>query len=281
MNLRGWRRAERYGHPSGKPLTTGYRGKVIGKELVHDPALSGPERLYVRIFGIPINGLRIRAWRVLPYIDRSYGKILDTGCGQGVFTFEIARRLPESTVTGMDIDSGLIERNRRLAEAAGVENCRFEPGDIMDIPPEEEYDLVLSVDVLEHIEDDERALRSFFGALRRGGDLILHVPAHERRWFLFRWRENFDVEGHFRPGYRMEEIAGKVERAGFTILEKHFTYGWLETVANNVSYLITRARMKRKRLYALVFPFLLGVSYLGRGSMPRRGAGIFIKARKM
>ena len=253
---------------------------MIGRELAHDTTLSWPERLYIKMFGVPINGLRIRARRMLPYMTSRSKNILDSGCGQGIFTFETARRFPGSTVTGMDVNTELIERNRRIAHITGLKNCRFECCDISDIENRNCYDLVLSIDVLEHIEDDVSVLRSYSEALADGGELLLHVPGLYRRWPLFGWKANFAVEGHYRPGYSMEEITGKIEDAGFTIVENYYTYGWIETMTNNISYLITGASMKRKHLYALVFPALLIISRFGKNSRPERGAGIFVKARK-
>jgi hypothetical protein len=106
------------------------------------------------------------------------------------------------------------------------------------------------------------------------------VPGYERRWLLFGRRVNFDVPGHVRPGYRAEELAAKLERAGFEIDEQGYTYGPLETLTNNVSYLISGADQRRKGLYALAFPVLLGLSYLGKFSNPSWGAGVLTTARR-
>jgi hypothetical protein len=54
----------------------------------------------------------------------------------------------------------------------------------------------------------------------------------------------------------------------------------LETFTNNISYLITGADQRRKLAYAAVFPVLLGVSYLGKFSRPRWGAGVLVVARR-
>ena len=252
----------------------------IGRELIHDESLSKLERLYIWLLGVPINGLRIRARRILPLIAKGYKHILDAGCGPGIFTFELARRLPGSRVVGIDVDSRLVEKNQRIVEKIKLRNCFFEMEDINTLSIEGRYDLIVCVDNLEHIEDDRKALKNFYRALQYGGDLLLHVPAYWRRWLFFRWPVNFDVDSHFRPGYTQEEIQEKIELAGFKIQKICYTYGWIETVTNNISYLITRARMQNKILYAVVFPFLNILSFFGRNSKPKKGAGILVVARK-
>ena len=72
----------------------------------------------------------------------------------------------------------------------------------------------------------------------------------------------------------------KLIKTGFQILDSHYTYGYLETVANNISYFITGAEMKHKVLYAFVFPFLLAVSWFGQFSKPKWGAGVLAIAKK-
>ncbi len=253
----------------------------IGRELVYDPSLSVVERLYILLFGVPINGLRNRARRILPLITDTYKNILDAGCGQGILTFQILRNLPDSSVTGFDIDTTLLERNRQIARRSDAKRCAFEYQDITTMDIQDRFDLILSVDNLEHIEDDGDLLRRFHRALVDRGEVLIHVPGYYRRWWFFEWVVNFDVEGHVRPGYTQEQIISKVQNAGFEIIESYYTYGWLETVTNNISYWITRARMKNKALYALVFPFLLFVSYFGRNSRPAQGAGVLVRARKV
>src|SRR5262249_42086546 len=141
-----------------------------------------------------------------------------------------------------------------------------------------EFDLVVSVDNLEHVEDDVTAMRGLLRALRPGGRLVVHVPGYERRWLVFGRRVNFDVPGHVRPGYRVEELMAKLGQAGFDVTVSRATYGMLETFTNNVSYLITGADQRRKGVYALVFPVLLAVSWLGKFSRPRWGAGVLAVA---
>ena len=143
------------------------------------------------------------------------------------------------------------------------------------------FDLILCVDILEHVEEDLKVLKTLFDIASPGGILILHVPALYRRYPILKKSLNFDVETHVRIGYRIKEIREKVRQTGFTIKNSGFTYGFGETLANNISYMITRARMKNKILYSFVFPFLYLLSWFGPRARPKDlGAGIFIVAEK-
>jgi SAM-dependent methyltransferase len=251
-----------------------------GCELSLDESRSRFERVYARILGAPANGLRIRLRRVLPATKGSYADILDAGCGQGVFSMELAKAHPEARVLGIDMDPVLVERANKIARKAGLANCRFEVGDVTKLDYDARFDLVVSVDNLEHVEDDVTAMRVLVRALRPGGRAVVHVPGYERRWLLFGRRVNFDVPGHVRPGYRTNELVERLTGAGFDISSCQSTYGTIETFTNNISYLITGADRKRKGLYAVVFPFLLAVSWLGKSSRPQWGAGVLATAQR-
>jgi SAM-dependent methyltransferase len=251
-----------------------------GRELALDPQRSRFERMYARLLGAPANGLRIRLRRVLPSTAGSYRTILDAGCGTGVFTYELAKRHPEAEVVGVDSDPGLVERANAVAARAGLANCRFQQEDVTRLGFDDAFDLVLSVDNLEHVEDDVGALQTLFHALRPGGTLVVHVPGYERRWLLLGRRVNFDVPGHVRPGYRAEDLIAKLETAGFTVRRHQYTYGAIETFTNNISYIVTGADQRNKMLYAAVFPLLLAVSYVGKFSRPKWGAGVLAVAQR-
>jgi hypothetical protein len=110
---------------------------------------------------------------------------------------------------------------------------------------------------------------------------VLHVPALYRRYPLWKKSLNFDVETHVRAGYELEVIRERIERAGYAIREIGYTYGFWETLANNVSYMITRARMQNKGLYAVAFPVLCLISLFGYRARPKTlGAGVFAVAEK-
>jgi SAM-dependent methyltransferase len=251
-----------------------------GRELSLDPSRSRFERVYAWLLGAPANGLRIRLRRVLPATRGDYDRILDAGCGSGVFSMELAKQHPTAEVVGVELEPTLVDRANEIARRAHLTNLRFEQGDVTKLDFDREFDLVVSVDNLEHVEDDVTAMEGLLRALRPGGRLVNHVPGYERRWFVLGRRVNFDVPGHVRPGYRSEELVRKLRAAGFEVEDDHYTYGIIETFTNNISYSISGADQQRKPLYALAFPFLLALSYFGKWSRPRWGAGVLAVARR-
>ncbi|MBI4405590.1 MAG: class I SAM-dependent methyltransferase [Deltaproteobacteria bacterium] len=252
-----------------------------GKELLLDPGLNRFHKLYIAVFGVPISGLRIRLRRILPAISGKYERILDLGCGRGIFTFELARRFPNAQVIGIDIDKKQIDINNEIAQQIGLKNVTFRVQDILTMEYKNAFDLILSVDNLEHISEDSEVLRKIDEALIFGGSFVCHVPAYERIWLLWGKSKNFDVEGHVRPGYHIEQLKKLIEEAGLHIKSINPTYGYLETVSNNISYLITGARQRNALLYAFAFPMLNAMAWMGRNAKPGvRGAGILTIASK-
>ena len=256
---------------------------LIGKEQIYNPDFSKIEKVYISIFGMPIIGLRIRARNVFSLIPVShkYKNILDAGSGPGVFTFELGRRFPNARVIGIDLLENSINACRHIANQIEAHNVEFQLGNIETLQKKDFFDLILCVDILEHMQNDAAALKSLYDAVAPEGILILHVPALYRRYPIWKKRLNFDVNTHVRAGYRKQEIQEKVMQAGFAIRNSGYTYGFWETLSNNISYMITRARMKNKIIYSLVFPILYLISLIGIRARPEKlGAGIFIVAEK-
>lgn len=255
---------------------------MIGREQRFHPDYSLAEKAYIALFGVPIVGLRIRARNILHLLPKQLTPrcILDAGSGPGVITFLLQRRYPQATVVGIDCDAEEIESCQTIARRTNLA-AQFEVADIQTLPWSDQFDLIVCVDILEHIEDDRQALRSLFQALTPGGTLLLHVPSLYRRYPVFKKRVNFDVPGHARPGYELDDITARLCRIGFQVEDAGLTYGTLETLSNNVSYMITRARKQNKRLYAAVFPFLNAFGWFGRHAKPDRlGAGIYVLGTK-
>jgi cyclopropane fatty-acyl-phospholipid synthase-like methyltransferase len=192
----------------------------------------------------------------------------------------LARHYSNAQIEAIDALEELQRRNHIIAQQEGLTNCHFKVADLIGFRQEECYDLIVSVDNLEHIQDDEAVLSNLYASLVPGGVLVVHVPHYYRRWPVLRWVVNFDVPGHVRPGYHLPELIERVTQAGFVVETHGFSYGFLENLANNISYFITGAEERNRTLYALAFPLLNLLAWLGQWSQPGFGAGAWVVAKR-
>lgn len=133
-----------------------------------------------------------------------YRSALDVGCGAGHNLPLIQADRDLERVTGLDVSGEALERARH---AGFSETCRI---DIERERPDEHWDLVFSSLVLEHLPDDEQALRNMRAACR--GHLLVSTIAGD----FERYRAWDERMGHVR-NYRRGELEAKLERAGFEV----------------------------------------------------------------
>lgn len=179
--------------------------------------------------------------------------ILEIGAGQGAVGARLAAR-GEYMGVEPDAASAAVARRRVGARGAIVE------GTIEDIPPDVRADLVCAFEVLEHIEDDVGALRSWRGRLTPGGFVLVSVPAHQHRF-----GPADELVGHHRR-YGRDGLGAVVKSAGFTLRSIEL-YGFglghaLEAVRNRV---VARRRSGRDDV---------GTPGSGRYYQPNRGLGL-------
>jgi SAM-dependent methyltransferase len=130
------------------------------------------------------------------------GRLLEVGCGAGALLADLARL--GFDCEGMETSPQALELAAPRAEWAEWETA---------------FDALVSLEVLEHIEDDAAALRQWRGWLRPGGHLILSVPARASRWSAS------DVwAGHFRR-YEKAGLLDLLRREGFEV-ERLECYGF-------------------------------------------------------
>lgn len=98
---------------------------------------------------------------------------LDIGCGRGLALLELARAYPRSRFTGYDISEEAIGYARRQAEAAGLDNVRFEVRDVSTPDGERSYDLVTAFDVIHDQRDPGAVLAAVRAALRPDGVFLM------------------------------------------------------------------------------------------------------------
>ena len=131
-------------------------------------------------------------------------RLLELGCGSG----NVLGALTEfGDAVGMEANDDLIT----AARAAGLDvRVGHLPDDLGVAPGWAE--VVLLLDVIEHVDDDVATLGAARAGMGEGGLLVVTVPAY--RWL---WSGHDEVLGH-RRRYTAGELRAAVERAGFAVL---------------------------------------------------------------
>lgn len=140
--------------------------------------------------------------RVIASLDLPPGaRILDAGCGSGRNMVLLARY---GEVTGVE----LAEASVAVARRRGVGEVIA--GSVDDMPfADDHFDFAVSLDVLEHLDDDLCSLREMRRVVRPGGQLMVTVPAYPWLW------SSHDEVNHHRRRYTRQTLLAVAAEAGW------------------------------------------------------------------
>lgn len=169
---------------------------------------------------------RAREEFLIHFLEKNHlanGLTLDVGCGDGLFLDNLERI--GCTPCGLEADHRIVsqETMRRYRIHLGYLDESFQP--------EKPFDLILMLDVLEHIEDDTEALRNAYRCLAPSGTLVITVPA-----FQWLWTNHDDLNHHYRR-YTKSTLSRCLESANFEPFASQYFYNWLVPIK-----LMVRAR---------------------------------------
>lgn len=115
------------------------------------------------------------------------GRILDIGCGFGLFTLYFASTQPGRTMYGIDSNARRIDLARESAKRLGLDNAHYESEDARDWSTEESFDAVYLLDLIHHLPRAEVSgfLERVRDALRPGGLLLVKDIEDRPRWKMW------------------------------------------------------------------------------------------------
>jgi SAM-dependent methyltransferase len=137
--------------------------------------------------------------------------IFDIGCAGGVSFDDLSRY---GAVSGLEPDPTLVDACPQWR--ARIELTGFGPAYV----PSRQYDLVLMLDVLEHLENDTAALHSLRHLLKPGAHAILTVPALQSLWSV-----HDVINRHYRR-YDKTGLRRLLEDSGFTVRDLRYFFFW-------------------------------------------------------
>ena len=186
-----------------------------------------------RLFYLALGMLFLRQWHVRAELKRlarergnSIRGILDAGSGFGQYTYLMGRLFPWGQIFAVDVKEEQVDDCRWFTEQVGQKHTKFEAADLTRLHETERFNLALSVDVMEHIAEDELVFANIFASLRPDGTFIVATPSAEVSDGHQEAEGDFSVVGeHVRQGYTREEFIEKITRAGFDVEKLKYTYG--------------------------------------------------------
>lgn len=144
---------------------------------------------------------------IAPFLGK---RILEVGCAIGNLTRFF---LDREWVTSLDISEKYCDYLRRkFGDRKNFEVicCDGASEEMLNLRPRN-FDTVVCLNVLEHIEADQKALRNMFEVLIPGGKLVLLVPAFQALY------GSMDAADHHFRRYERKELCNKLQQAGFRI----------------------------------------------------------------
>ena len=164
---------------------TFYAPEVYGKAAIANIARALPpfERAYANVrFSI----LRPKLLSVMDLLLTDEGRILDVGCGFGLFAAYFGQTQPRRSIVGVDPDARRVALARRVASRLDLVQHTFNVGDVRDAELTGPFDAAYVLDVMHHIpEGDQRAvLQRLRDLLKPGGMLLIKDITTEPRFGL-------------------------------------------------------------------------------------------------
>jgi len=237
----------------------------------------------------------LRSWyvrRELKELRNKFGntniEIYDAGSGFGQYTYFMATKLNPCNIFAIDVKEDWINDCRHFFKQKEIKNVSFAIEDLTIINHQNKFDLIVCVDVMEHIQDDVTVFRNFYNSLKKGGYLLINSPSiyggsdvHDRE------EESFIGE-HARDGYSKEDLEAKLHPFGFSTYKSRYTYGFWGDKAWRLGIKYPMLLLNISKLfllilplyYLLTFPFTLIMMNLDFTGEIKTGSGINFIAKK-
>ncbi len=249
-------------------------------------------KLFYRLLDL----LLLRAWYIKKEVKKMYKdnrfldlQILDAGSGYGQYCYFLSRFLKKSKILGLDIKEEQIEDCNNFFKQINLsDRVHFEYADLTKYCKDNTYDLVLSVDVMEHIEEDEKVFENICKSLKKGGNLLISTPSDLGGSDTDHEDGHSFIDEHVRDGYNMEDIKNKLKKAGFSTVDAKYSYGKPGSIAWRISMKWPIKMVNISKLffillvpyYIIMYPIAFVLDWIDTITTHKRGTGLIVKATK-
>lgn len=262
--------------------------RSLGKVFNRTPFL---RKLFYRLLDL----LLLRSWHIRREF-RALKKegfepkiIADAGSGFGQYVYYLSNRFRNAKITGLDIKQEQIDDCKLFFTRIGRdERVKFEYADLTSMEYKEAWDLVLSVDVMEHIEEDRAVFKKIYQGLKPGAYLLISTPSDQGGSDVHHEHDESFIDEHVRDGYGIDDIDEKLRDAGFSDITIKYSYGRPGKISWKLSmkFPIILANASKLFLlllpfyYLLVYPFCFLLNIADTRGRHSTGTGLIVKCKK-
>lgn len=149
------------------------------------------------------------------------GRILDLGCGFGLFSLYFAKRHPHLHITGIDLNPTRILTAKKAAQTLGLHNVEYKVGDATTFTFQEKFDAAYMLDIIHHIPSQAvpALVQELYGLLKNDSRLLLKdvdtKPAY-KRYFTYILDKLVDRETDVHY-WEMEALNTLLTQSGFQV----------------------------------------------------------------
>lgn len=247
-----------------------------------------------KLFYSLLDLLLLRAWHIHLELRKwmktapASPNILDAGMGFGQYTYFMAKNIKNATILAVDVKEEQIADCRNFFQQIKYNKVSFQIADLTKFTTAPQYDLVLCVDVMEHILEDVTVFKNYVASMNKGGMLLISTPSDQGGSDVHDDGESSFIEEHVRDGYNIKEIENKLLEAGFSKVEARYSYGSPGKIAWRLSMKYPILMLGASKLFfvilpfyfLLVYPFAFVLNYLDTNSNHPTGTGLIVKAWK-
>ncbi len=250
-----------------------------------------------RIFFALLHLFFLRAWHVKKMLRGLFGKleardpiqVLDAGTGFAQYAYFMAKSFPKANILAVDIKQDYLDNAAAFfAQTSYSSRIDFAFEDLTKLQTKGPFDLILSVDVMEHIEDDRAVFRNFAGVLNKGGFVVINTPSDQGGSDVSGDDEESFIGEHVRDGYNIDELQEKLRDAGLKPVDARYTYGRYGSFAWRFLIKYPMMLLSTSKLFLLLLPFYyipvfpLGMvlNWLDVRTHNKKGTGVLVVATR-
>ena len=222
-------------------------------------------KLFYRLLDL----LLLRSWHIRKELKNwkapSKPVILDAGSGFGQYTYRMARMFPKALIKAVDVkDEQVLDCNQFFLKLNMNDRVSFEKADLTIFTEPEQFDLILSVDVMEHIEEDVQVFRNFYASMKENGMLLISTPSDQGGSDTHEHGSDGVsgfIDEHVRDGYNMEEIKDKLRSVGFNEVYARYQYGKPGSFSWKLSMKYPIQLLAISKIFFVLLPFYYLIAY--------------------